>query len=515
MHRLPLMPLHPEPTRQGFRPCGVKVALLLAAVTLGIAAEPQALVGPEKTPPPVAEKMPATKVPLPVAAAAAKGRGAGAEALADIARLHQVQVTIPRAEWDVLERDTYVVRGGAIMIDSLEDDITRADGRIVHVGGGFGGNFPWVHTDMTVAGKTIKDVAFRYKGNGSYSPDAGMHRSIKVKTELFGGKGDWDGLQTINFNSGGRDPSRTREAMVFAIFRMAGVPASRTAYAEVRYTVPGLYDDAYGGLFTVIENVNKGFLKQALPPGTGLLMKPERMNGGVTYLGEDWANYTGIYRPEREATDVEAKRVIEFARLVNRAPVEEFRTKIESYLDVDEFMRFLAVHALIHGSDSFLRGSHNFFIYLDPKDNRFRFIPWDEDGAMGNGGGGRGGFSNTGMYGIDLMAPWSSSNPLSSRLLSDPQSAARYQEVVRDIVAKAFNREALIPLVDKLEALVNLPLILEDNAMTSRSEFEGRGGGGGGFGGGGFGGGSIYPRDFLESRFRSVQQQMAGWGGKR
>jgi spore coat protein H len=424
----------------------------------------------------------------------APGRGAGG-AVFDPAKMHEVHVLIPRTEWDVLVRETAVMRGGGGGADSLEDDITRPDGRRVHIGGGFGGYFPWVHADLTVAGKTAVDVAFRYKGNGSYTPTAGMHRSIKVKTDLFGGPGDWDGLETINFNSGGRDESRTREAMAFAIFRMAGVPASRTAYAEVRYTVPGLHDKAFGGLFTVIENVNKAFLKQALPPGTGLLMKPERMSGGVGYYGESWSNYTPYYRPEREATPAEAKRVIEFARLVNLAPPAEFQAGIGKILDVDEFMRFLAVHALIHARDSFLSGRHNYFIYLDPADNRFRFLPWDEDGAMGGGQGGRGG--NLGSLGIDLMWPWSAPIPLAQRLLEESAMQARYQAIVRDIVAKAFNREKLMPLVDRLEAIVEKPLTLEWTAMSLRGESDRPGG--------------TSPRFFLEDRFLEVQAQMATW----
>jgi spore coat protein H len=321
-----------------------------------------------------------------------------------------------------------------------------------------------------------------------------MHRSIKVKTDLFGGEGDWDGLETINFNSGGRDYSRTREALAFAVFRLAGVPASRTAYAEVRYTVPGLHDRAYGGLFTVIENVNKAFLKQALPPGTGLLMKPERMSGGVGYYGENWANYTPYYRPERDATPAEAQRVMEFARLVNVAPAAEFRARIGSYLDVDEFMRFLAVHALIHARDSFLSGRHNYFIYLDPKDNLFRFSPWDEDGAMNGGQGGRGG---TGTFGIDLLWPWSASSPLAQRLLDEPDFRNRYQAVVRDIVAKVFNQEKLMPLVDQLEALVDKPLGLEETAMALRGESDRPSGNS--------------PRYFLADRFLQVEAQMAAW----
>ena len=39
--------------------------------------------------------------------------------------------------------------------------------------------------------------------------------------------------------------------------RAAGVPAPRTAYAEVTLTVPGKFDREYLGLYTVIEQVDK------------------------------------------------------------------------------------------------------------------------------------------------------------------------------------------------------------------------------------------------------------------
>lgn len=52
--------------------------------------------------------------------------------------------------------------------------------------------------------------------------------------------------------------------------------------------------------------------------------------------------YKDSYQPQREATNDEAKRVIDFARLVNHASDEEFRRQIESFLDVNAFLRFMA-----------------------------------------------------------------------------------------------------------------------------------------------------------------------------
>ena len=403
-------------------------------------------------------------------------------------RIHQVEVTISPSEWTVLQ--TSVVnrgsRGGGP--DATEDDIKTADGRYIHIGGGFGGTFPWVHSDVRVNGTVVQDAGLRYKGNGSYNPGAGLHRNLKVKTDFFGGKDDWDGMETLNFNSGGRDGSRLRETLAFEIFRAAGVPASRTAYAEVTFTVPGVHQGSYGGLFTVIENVNKHFLKRALPPGTGLLMKPERMQGGVGYYGEDWAAYPATYRPEREATPKEQRRVIDFARLVNNADVPEFRARIGSFLDVDEFLRFIAVNAIIVSRDSYLGGRHNYFIYLDPKDDRFRFIPWDEDGSMAGGNGG--------PVSTDIMQP--DNNPLGYWLLDDPSIAARYRAIVKEIMATAFSRTELLPLISTLEMVVNEPLAKESIAMTSRGERNNPGGG-------------SPSRFFVESRIATLEQQIKLW----
>jgi spore coat protein CotH len=51
------------------------------------------------------------------------------------------------------------------------------------------------------------------------------------------------------------DPSQMREALAWRRFRRAGVPAPRHTYARLAF------DDAYRGLFSVIEQVDKRFLK--------------------------------------------------------------------------------------------------------------------------------------------------------------------------------------------------------------------------------------------------------------
>src|SRR5205085_11958201 len=125
----------------------------------------------------------------------------------------------------------------------------------------------------------------------------------------------------------------------------------RTAFAEVTLTVPDQYDREYVGLYVLIEQVGGRFLKEHFKSSKGLLVKPEGLQGGLTYLGEDWKAYEDRYRPKGKADKKQQKRLIDFTRLVNKAGDEQFRKEIGSYLDVDQFLRFVAANALLANLD--------------------------------------------------------------------------------------------------------------------------------------------------------------------
>lgn len=394
-------------------------------------------------------------------------------------KVHRLHLTISAAEWAVLQTSSQ--RGGGAVGGS---DYRDSSGRLIHAGSGFVGYFPWVRSDVRIPDGTgavsIKDAGLRYKGNLSFarsSAAAPLFANFKLKFDVHGTKGTWDGEKTFNLHAGVVDTSKMRDAVAYAIFRAAGVPAPRTAYAELIVTVPGVYQETSAGLFTLIEDVNNRLLERLLPPGNGLLMKPEGARGGVGLLSESWASYILTYRPDRDATAHEQQRVIEFGRLISQTNVELFRSRIGSFLDIDEFLRFIAVNAFIVNTDSYLRGGHNFYLYLDPADDKFRFLPWDQDLAMGRGGGGAP-QANAFNSALDILRPAGTDQPLIYWLLDDPAVYARYTAILRELGAKAFAEAELMRLVDALEAA-----------------------------GAGQAGNS--PRDFLRGRAAYVQQVLA------
>jgi hypothetical protein len=398
-------------------------------------------------------------------------------AIFQLASVHRLHLSLTSAEWAMLQ--TSSPRNGA---GTGGTDYTQADSRIVHIGSGFGGFFPWAHADVRIDDAGVKaefkNVGFRYKGNLSFqssSASAPLFANFKLKIDTYGARGAWDGEKTFNLHAGVVDQSRTKEAVAFATFRAAGVPASRTAYAELFFTVPGVYQDVSAGVFTLIEDVNNAFLKRVLPPGGGLLMKPEGLRGGIVSQGETWAPYIARLRPDRDATPHEQQRVMEFANLISQTDVGLFRAKVGACLDVDEFLRFIAVNAFIANTDSYLGGGHNFYFYLDPKDDRFRFLPWDQDLAMG----GRGNVPIGNANGMDLNQPYRGDQPLIYWLLDDPAVLARYRAIVRELAGSAFSAPALLKVLDAVEPVAA--------------------------------GRAASPRAFLESRAAYVQQVIAAW----
>jgi len=365
----------------------------------------------------------------------------------------------------------------------------------------FGTEFPWAQGEFTTDGKTYKKVGVRYAGEVTYfASSRGLKRPLKIEFNRFDDQ-QFHGLTSLHLHSMPMDPTKGREVLAYAVFRAAGVPAPRTAFAEVTLTVPGKYDKEYLGLYALVENVDKRFLEDRFQSDKGLLMKPFQVRT-IDHLGDDWDKYKDRYRPQSEPTKEEAKRVIEFARLVNQAKDEEFKKEIDSYLDVDEFLRFLAANALLSNLESFFALGHNYHLYLHPKTKKFVFIPGDLEFSLAN-------FLLMGtadqLMDLSLTHPYPGDNKLVERLLAIKEVSEKYQKLLKDLSTSSFTKEQLVKDVEAVEKVTKEPLAKEKKATEARKE------GPAGFGPPG--GAAPQPPDlrtFAEKRTTSVAAQLAG-----
>jgi spore coat protein H len=422
--------------------------------------------------------------------APAKDPGAPGAGPFDPAKVWPVHITLSAEEFAAIQP-----RGGFGFGPPTKEPAKPADpAREVHRSQ-FGTDLPWGTGSVVVGNQTFEKAGIRYKGNGTIlDTSRSIKKSFKINLDRAGGSGRFGGSRTINLHCGVTDPSKCRETLAYEVYRAAGVPASRTALAEVRLTVPGKYDRELLGLYTIVEEVDKPFLRDRFGADAGLLMKPEGLREFEDW-GDDWGRYRTAYAPKRDATTAEAARLIAFARLVHKADDATFRKEIGSYLDVDGYLRFLAATAFLANTDSFFVLGHNYHLYLHPKTNRLHFLPWDLDRAFANFG------NATQNMDLSLTHPYGGTHRLTDRLLAAPEVAAQYGKLLGDLAGTAFAKERLLKQLAAVEAAVKEPLDRDAKAAAARRE---------GAGGVGMFGRPPDLKEFVEKRSASVAAQVAG-----
>ncbi len=422
---------------------------------------------------------------VPARPALAADKGA---AVFDPVKVWPVHITLSAEEFAAIQP-----RGGFGFGPAPKEPAKADPAREVHRSQ-FGTDLPWGTGSVVVGEETFAKVGIRYKGNGTVMDTArAVKKSFKIDLDRAGGSGGFGGSKTINLHCGVTDPSKCRETLGYEVYRAAGVPAPRTTLAEVRLTVPGKYDKELLGLYTVVEEVDKAFLKDRFGADAGLILKPERLRE-FDDLGDDWDKYKRLYAPKRDATADEAKRLIAFAKLVHKADDATFRKEIGTYLDVDSYLRYLAATAFVANTDSFFGLGHNYYAYLHPKTNKLHFVPWDLDRAFAN-------FGNAAQnMDLSLTHPYGGTHRLTERLLATPEVAAQYQKLLKDLAGTAFDKERLLKRVAAVEEAVKEPLGRDAKAAAARKD-----------GAPGFGFGTPPAlKEFAEKRTASVAAQVAG-----
>ncbi len=405
-------------------------------------------------------------------------------------KIHRFHLEMSEAEWEAMKAlDT---RKGVAPADSLK----KIDGeqREVHRS-----RFPWAEGSLTINGEHLNGIGARYKGNASFNLMRGsLKRNMKIKLDWTNKDQNYKSIETLNLNAGGLDPSKLRDVFGYWLFREAGVPAPRTTFADITLTIPGRYEQEYLGLYTIVEQVNKSFLKDRFGSKKGLLMKPEGI-ASIEYQGDDWRFYSHLYRPEDQPSLAQSKRVIDFAKVVNLSDTKQFRDLIGSYLDIDGFLRFLVVNALIVNLDTLLAMPQNYYLHLGEDTNKFVFFPWDLDISFA---GWPLGGKPADQMNLSLAHPHSSDeHKLIDRLLAMEGVKQSYDKIINQFVEGFFSKDRLTEKFEELERTILDSLERDKATIESRKE-------------------PGYPaprgyrppsiREFIDKRTSSIQRQLNG-----
>jgi hypothetical protein len=402
-------------------------------------------------------------------------------------------------------------RGG--MRGSPGTMLLGAEGKRNGLASAMGVEFPTAWADLDFAGRAYPLVSVRYKGNGTWmSSRNSLKRSMKVDiNDHHPGRNLGDATK-LNFHTCVTDPSWMNEVLSHRLFRDAGVPAPRTAYARVHLTVPGEHEHRYVGLYSIVENVDNSFARDRFGTKKGALFKPVTRQL-FEDLGNDWAAYKQAYDPKTPVSDEETQRVLALCRLVSHASETEFARRVEEFVDLEAFARFMAVTTWLSTMDSILGVGQNFYVYLHPMTRQFQFIPWDLDHSFGQ-------FLMVGTQeqreNLDIHKPWDGEILFLDRMFKVPRFKQLYLARLREFNQTIFRPERIHAQVDELAAILRPAIEEESEAMAERFDqiVSGRNPeppAVPGFGGpGGFGQPTRPIKPFVGARAKSVDDQLAG-----
>lgn len=328
--------------------------------------------------------------------------------------------------------------------------------------GVMGYEYDWTRADLDFAGARFGNIGIRKKGNM-----ASLLKKCPFKIDLNRNvKGQkLAGLDELTFNNLAWDFSCVGEALAYEFFRDCGVPAPRTAYAWLSVSVKNGAEEKPFGLYLMLEPVDGQFVKSRFASKDVPLFKPVTYSL-FDYLGEDWSAYAGIYDLKTEASAAQKRRIIDFAKLLTSGSDAEFAAHAGEFLDFDAFARFLAGEVLISNYDSILALGQNFYMYLDPRSNKFGFIPWDLDASWGNFWIG----SRDELASASLWHPWAGENRLLERLMKLEDFRRIYRSHLADFSSRLFAPERLREKANELAGVLRGAVAAESSFRLEKFE---------------------------------------------
>lgn len=226
--------------------------------------------------------------------------------------------------------------------------------------------FPSYRATVTIIGERVDDVDIRKKGW------IGSLTALRPSIKLNFGKGDefenrrFQGHKRITLNDNKQDPSNIKQCLSYEIFRQAGMPSPRCNFAEVTIQGTNL------GTYTHVEAIKKPFLREYFGNDDGNLYELQR-DGEFNVARID---YFQLKTNEQQNDRSDLQEVLN--ALSNSAP-ETLWDELSSLVNLTQFARFAALETLTGHTDGYTGFQNNTYLYHNPEDDLFYFIPWGTD----------------------------------------------------------------------------------------------------------------------------------------
>ena len=288
----------------------------------------------------------------------------------------------------------------------------------------------WLSLQQNFTENTYYPVIFRWRGmehegggirSRGFGSRSGVKPGLRVDFNRYEPDQEFLGLKSLVLDNAVQDSSMAKEAIAMQLFRRMGLEASREAHARL------FINGEYVGLYLIVEDVDKRFLKRAFGDDDGYLYEYNWVEPYYfEFRGPDPGLYSpAMFEPKTHERDPRVASLVDMIRTANEAPDGELAAAMAPFLDLKALATHIAVENFIAEVDGFTgyAGMNNFYLYQFSGSNQFRFLPWDKDVAF-----------QTISHPIDYNLH---TNVLIRRLMGVPEFAAEYYSALRSAAEMA------------------------------------------------------------------------------
>ncbi|MDA3823748.1 MAG: CotH kinase family protein, partial [Bacteroidales bacterium] len=250
----------------------------------------------------------------------------------------------------------------------------------------------WVPCSIFFNDKQWYNVGIRYKGNSSLqSTYQSGNDKLPFKLDFDEFEEDYPeiqnqrfyGFKQLNLKNNYIDASMIREKVASDLFMDFGLASPQTSFCVV-YVDYGS-GPIYYGVYTLVEEVDDTVLGSQFNSEEGNLYKPDgdaATFGSGTYddsemekkNNEELADYSDVYALYSALNSAE-----------RTSDEEQWKSQLNTVLDVDVLMKWLAANTVMQNWDTYGNMTHNYYLYNNPDNGLLTWIPWDNNEALQSG----------------------------------------------------------------------------------------------------------------------------------
>lgn len=296
-----------------------------------------------------------------------------------------------------------------------------------------------VKVTVREGGQTYTNVALQLKGAaGSFRP-IDDNPALTLNFDKFVDNQTFHGLDKLSLNNSVQDQTYLSEQFARELFLKAGVPTPRATHATVQLNGRDL------GLYVLVEGWNRRFLKKHFADPSGNLY-----DGGFLKDVDSKLDTNSGEKPEDQA-DREA-----LAAAAREKDLVVRRERLEKVLDMDRFLTFVALDAMLWNWDGYAQNRNNYRLFNDRTTGKMVFMP----------------------HGLDQLF-WKPDGPIlpnvqglvAKAVLEVPDLREKYFARVQNLRSTVFNPQEITNRVYQIAAKVQPALKEKDPSSASQHEY--------------------------------------------